>query len=147
MEEGSGEGWQKRVYNKGDWKKLLRMARNRYILHVAMEWINEYVRKIWCRIISVIGHCSTILMFYIFTLICHQQVAIVLVYLFYHDGGFGLVDMLCLIVCYSLLFHVLWYYCVDFKLIVHIPHIVFMYSLSLWHMLWYGMYVVYLHII
>ena len=30
-----GEGWQEKVCNRGEWKKLLRMARNRPILHVA----------------------------------------------------------------------------------------------------------------
>jgi hypothetical protein len=28
------------VHNRQEWKKLLRMARNRYILHMPMEWIN-----------------------------------------------------------------------------------------------------------
>jgi hypothetical protein len=32
-----GEGWQEKVYNGEEWKKLLRMARNRRILHVPME--------------------------------------------------------------------------------------------------------------
>jgi len=31
------EGWQEKVHNREEWKKLLRMARNRCILHVAME--------------------------------------------------------------------------------------------------------------
>jgi hypothetical protein len=34
---GGGEGWQEKVYNREEWKKLLRMARNRRILHMAME--------------------------------------------------------------------------------------------------------------
>jgi hypothetical protein len=33
----SGEGWQEKVYNRQEWKKLLRMARNCPILHMAME--------------------------------------------------------------------------------------------------------------
>jgi hypothetical protein len=33
-----GEGWQEKVYNREEWKKLLRTARNCYILHMAMEW-------------------------------------------------------------------------------------------------------------
>jgi hypothetical protein len=37
-----GEGWKERVYNRDEWKKLLRTARNRRILHMAMEWMNEY---------------------------------------------------------------------------------------------------------
>jgi hypothetical protein len=32
-----GEGWQVKAYNREEWKKLLRMARNRRILHVPME--------------------------------------------------------------------------------------------------------------
>jgi hypothetical protein len=39
-EEGrvvGGEEWQEKVYNREEWKKLLRTARNRRILHMAME--------------------------------------------------------------------------------------------------------------
>jgi len=32
-----GEGWQEIVHNREEWKKLLRVARNRHILHMAME--------------------------------------------------------------------------------------------------------------
>jgi len=32
-----GKGWQGRVYNREEWKKLLRMAGNRRILHMSME--------------------------------------------------------------------------------------------------------------
>jgi hypothetical protein len=32
-----GEGWQKRVYNREEWKKLLRAARDRRILHMPLE--------------------------------------------------------------------------------------------------------------
>jgi hypothetical protein len=32
-----GEGWQEKGHNRGEWKKLLRAARNGRILHVAME--------------------------------------------------------------------------------------------------------------
>jgi hypothetical protein len=32
-----GEEWQEKVYNREEWKKLLRMAKNRRILHMAME--------------------------------------------------------------------------------------------------------------
>ena len=31
------EGWQEKVHNREEWKKLLRMARNRHILHMPME--------------------------------------------------------------------------------------------------------------
>jgi hypothetical protein len=49
--------------------------------------------------------------------------------------------------CYNSLFHVLSYYCIDFKLIVYIPHIVFVSSLTVWHMLWCGKCIVYFCII
>ena len=32
-----GEGWQEKVRNREEWKKLLRSARNRHILHMTME--------------------------------------------------------------------------------------------------------------
>jgi len=32
-----GEGWQEKVHNREDWKKLLRTARNHRILHMPME--------------------------------------------------------------------------------------------------------------
>jgi hypothetical protein len=32
-----GEGWQEKVHNREDWKKLLRTARNRRILHTPNE--------------------------------------------------------------------------------------------------------------
>jgi hypothetical protein len=32
-----GEGWQEKLYNREEWKKLLRMARNCCILHMPME--------------------------------------------------------------------------------------------------------------
>jgi hypothetical protein len=31
------EGWQEKVRNREEWKKLLRTARNRHILHMPME--------------------------------------------------------------------------------------------------------------
>jgi hypothetical protein len=37
----SGEMWQEKVYNREEWKKLLRMARNHRILH--MLW-NEWMK-------------------------------------------------------------------------------------------------------
>jgi len=36
-----GKGWKERVYNREEWKKLLRMARNRHILHMPMELMNK----------------------------------------------------------------------------------------------------------
>jgi len=35
------EGWQEKIHNREEWKKLLRMARNRQILYMPMEWMNE----------------------------------------------------------------------------------------------------------
>ena len=32
-----GKEWKERVYNREEWKKLLRMARNRHILQVSVE--------------------------------------------------------------------------------------------------------------
>jgi len=32
-----GKGWKERVYNREEWKNLLRTARNRRVLHMAME--------------------------------------------------------------------------------------------------------------
>jgi hypothetical protein len=32
-----GEGWQVKIRNREEWKKLLRMARNHHILHMTME--------------------------------------------------------------------------------------------------------------
>jgi hypothetical protein len=37
-----GEGWQEKLCNREEWKKLLRTARNRHILHMPMERMNEY---------------------------------------------------------------------------------------------------------
>jgi hypothetical protein len=32
-----GEGWQEKVHNREEWKKLLRTTRNHRILHMPME--------------------------------------------------------------------------------------------------------------
>jgi hypothetical protein len=32
-----GEEWQEKVYNREEWKKFLRTARNCHILHMAVE--------------------------------------------------------------------------------------------------------------
>jgi hypothetical protein len=34
---GGEEGWQEKVHNREEWKKLLRIARNYRILHIPME--------------------------------------------------------------------------------------------------------------
>ena len=31
------KGWKERVYNRDEWKKLLRRARNHHILHMPLE--------------------------------------------------------------------------------------------------------------
>jgi len=36
-----GRGWKERVYKREEWKKLLRKARNRHILRMPMECMNE----------------------------------------------------------------------------------------------------------
>ena len=38
-----GEGWQEKVHNREEWKKPQRTARNRLILHMPMEWMNEWM--------------------------------------------------------------------------------------------------------
>jgi hypothetical protein len=39
------EEWQEKVYSREEWKKLLRMARNCRIVHMAMEWMNELMNE------------------------------------------------------------------------------------------------------
>jgi hypothetical protein len=36
-----GKVWKERVHSRQEWKKLLRMARNRHILHMPMERMNK----------------------------------------------------------------------------------------------------------
>ena len=53
---GGGKGWQESVYNREEWKKLLRTARNHHILHTPMEWMKvkgKYCVKERRRILSV----------------------------------------------------------------------------------------------
>jgi len=40
-----GKGWKERVYSREEWKKLLRTARNRRILHMPMERTNERMNE------------------------------------------------------------------------------------------------------
>jgi hypothetical protein len=35
-----GEEWQEKVYNREEWKKLLRAARNCHIVRVAVGWMD-----------------------------------------------------------------------------------------------------------
>jgi hypothetical protein len=37
VKEDGRKEWQEKVYNREEWKKLLRMARNHCILHMALE--------------------------------------------------------------------------------------------------------------
>jgi hypothetical protein len=43
-----GGEWQEKVYNREEWKKLLRTARNRRILHMAMEYTLRSQHLLWC---------------------------------------------------------------------------------------------------
>ena len=38
----SGKGWKEKEYNRKEWKKLLRTARNCHILHMPTEGMNKY---------------------------------------------------------------------------------------------------------
>jgi hypothetical protein len=38
-----GEKWQEKVYNREEWKKLLRTARNRSILNMLVKLINNVI--------------------------------------------------------------------------------------------------------
>jgi hypothetical protein len=38
-----GKEWQEKVYNREEWKKLLRTARNRHIMYMPMELMNECI--------------------------------------------------------------------------------------------------------
>jgi len=42
-----GKGWKEKLFNREEWKKLLRMARNPCILHIPMEWMN--IQQRLCR--------------------------------------------------------------------------------------------------
>jgi hypothetical protein len=37
-----------KLRNRDEWKKLLRTARNRRILHIPMEWMNEWMNECTC---------------------------------------------------------------------------------------------------
>jgi len=42
-----GEGWQEKVHNREEWKKFLRTARNRRILHMRMECM-DIIFTLYC---------------------------------------------------------------------------------------------------
>ena len=41
----SEEGWQEKLHNREEWKKLLRTGRYRRILHMPLEWMNEWMNN------------------------------------------------------------------------------------------------------
>jgi hypothetical protein len=43
-----GEEWQEKVYNREEWKKLLRTARNCRILHTTMR-LMEYFHRLYTQ--------------------------------------------------------------------------------------------------
>jgi hypothetical protein len=52
-----GEGWQEKVHNREEWKKLLKTARNCHILHMPMELMNEKNEDsslLGCKPVSVV---------------------------------------------------------------------------------------------
>jgi hypothetical protein len=53
-----GEEWQEKVYDREEWKKLLRTARNRRILHMPMEQ-NSPVKKAKEVVLRVSGRVAT----------------------------------------------------------------------------------------
>jgi hypothetical protein len=46
-----GEGWQEKVHNREEWKKLLRTARNHHILHMPTEWF-------YLQVLGLLQHCG-----------------------------------------------------------------------------------------
>jgi hypothetical protein len=46
-----GEGWQEKVYNRDEWKKLLRTAWNRHIVLMPIECMNEFFYNTLCGFI------------------------------------------------------------------------------------------------
>jgi hypothetical protein len=38
-----GEEWQEKVYDREEWKRLLRTARNHCILYVPMDWTGFFL--------------------------------------------------------------------------------------------------------
>jgi len=39
-----GEEWQEKVYDREEWKRLLRTARNHRILHMPIDWLIDCFR-------------------------------------------------------------------------------------------------------
>jgi hypothetical protein len=44
------EGWQEKVHNREEWKKLLRTVRNRRIVHMPKEGMNTHGSTNFCSI-------------------------------------------------------------------------------------------------
>jgi hypothetical protein len=47
-----GKEWQEKVYNRQEWKKLLRTAKNCHILHMPMEYSCAAVPAVFVRFAS-----------------------------------------------------------------------------------------------
>ena len=91
------EGWQEKVYNREEWKKLLRTARNCRILHMPMEWMNEFPTSVFYEWTSIqLGSFSGLsLRDYSLWKVCMLSV--------FYSGGFWCVDV----------FRSLWLRCVS----------------------------------
>jgi len=48
-----GEGWQGKVHNREEWKKHLRTARNRPVLHMPKEWMNTEIYVWGCEAVDM----------------------------------------------------------------------------------------------
>ena len=53
-----GKGWNEKVYNREEWKKILRMVRNCCILHIPMEWMNVSQGKMLLSVHSITSHMA-----------------------------------------------------------------------------------------
>ena len=40
-----GEEWQEKVYDREEWRRLLRMARNHRILYMPMDWLIDWIEQ------------------------------------------------------------------------------------------------------
>ena len=70
---GGGKGWRERVYNRQEWKKLLRTARNHHILHLPMEWMNNDVLFLSLRLLNNKHYFYTCLHIYIHDMFCIKR--------------------------------------------------------------------------
>jgi hypothetical protein len=63
-----GEEWQEKVYNREEWKKLLRAAGNCHIVHMAMG-INK------CMYVCMYSTCYTCSLHISISIKCHRNVS------------------------------------------------------------------------